>query len=59
LAGGIGLGFKIFGKTPFQHSKDVDLHTDLDFFNALDDHYTNEAEGAPSGLKEKIMAKLF
>jgi amino acid transporter len=37
----------------------VDLYTDLDFFDALDDHYTNEAEGAPMGLKEKIMAKMF
>jgi len=59
LAGGIGLGFKIFGKTPFHHSKDVDLHTDLDFFDALDAHYEKEIENGPHGVKEKIMAKLF
>lgn len=46
--------YKIFGKTPFRRSKAVELHTDLDFFDAFDHHYTNEAEGEPTGLREKI-----
>ncbi|KAK8845633.1 hypothetical protein IAR55_006349 [Kwoniella newhampshirensis] len=60
LAGGIGLGFKIFGRTPFHRSKDVDLTTDLDFFDALNDYYQQEKEdNQPKNVKDKIMAKLF
>jgi hypothetical protein len=59
LAGGIGLAFNIFGRTPFHRAKDVDLYTDLDFFDALDDHYEREKEGRPIGVKEKILAKVF
>jgi hypothetical protein len=29
VAGGIGLAFKIFGRTPFNRSDQVDLHSDL------------------------------
>ncbi|ORY25456.1 putative amino acid transporter [Naematelia encephala] len=60
LAGGIGLGFKIFQRTPFHHSKDVDLVTDLDFFDALNNHYQQEKdESPPTTIKDKLMAKLF
>ena len=60
LAGGIGLAFKIFGRTPFHRSKEVDLFTDLDFFEALTDHYQQRKDEAPPpNLKDKIMAKIF
>ena len=59
LAGGIGLGFKIFGKTPFRRSVDVDLTTDLEFFQELNDHYRTEEEATPKRLRDKIMAKVF
>ena len=59
MAGGIGLGFKIFGKTPFRRSVDVDLSTDLDFFEALNDHYRTEEEATPKTLPDRIMAKVF
>ncbi|UOH81250.1 hypothetical protein LQV05_003918 [Cryptococcus neoformans] len=39
LVGGIGLGFKIFARTLFHRSNDVDLKTDLDFFDAIDSYY--------------------
>jgi amino acid transporter len=53
------LAFKIFQRTPFHRAKDVDLMTDLDFFEALDEHYQQEKEAAPSNVKDKIMAKIF
>ncbi|WRT65955.1 uncharacterized protein IL334_002906 [Kwoniella shivajii] len=60
LAGGIGLGFKIFGRTPFHRSKDVDLVTDLEFFDALNDYYQNQKdENPPTSVKDKILAKVF
>jgi amino acid transporter len=59
LAGGIGLGFKIFGKTPFRRSVVVDLCTDLDFFEALNAHYRTEEEATPKTLPDRIMAKVF
>jgi hypothetical protein len=59
LAGGIGLAIKIFGRTPFNRSKDVDLYTGLDFFDALDEHYEREKEGKPVNVKDKILAKVF
>lgn len=59
LAGSIGLGFKIFGKTPFRRSADVDLSTDLEFFEALDDHYRTEEQAHPKNLPERIMARVF
>ncbi|WWC63552.1 uncharacterized protein I303_106156 [Kwoniella dejecticola CBS 10117] len=60
LAGGIAIGFKTFGKTPFYRSKDVDLQSDLEFFQALDDHYQRQKdENPPTGVKDKVMAKLF
>jgi amino acid transporter len=56
----IGLGFKIFGKTRFYRSKEVDLFTDLDFFEALDDHYQRvKDENPPATVKDKIIAKMF
>lgn len=60
LAGAIGLVFKIFGKTRFYRSKEVDLLTDLDFFEALTEHYQNEKDGnPPTNTKDKILAKIF
>ncbi|KIR57657.1 hypothetical protein I312_106766 [Cryptococcus bacillisporus CA1280] len=60
LAGAIGLFFKIYQRTPFHRSKDVDLYSDLDFFDALDQHYQQKKDDLPPAtVKDKIMAKLF
>ncbi|ODN75770.1 hypothetical protein L202_05779 [Cryptococcus amylolentus CBS 6039] len=60
LAGGIGLGWKIFARTPFRKPSDVDLETDLDFFDALTDYYQQQKdEGPPATLRDKILEKIF
>lgn len=53
------MGFKIFGKTPFHRSQTVDLHTDLEFFDALDQYYQRKKDEAPVTVKDKILAKVF
>ncbi|RSM09165.1 hypothetical protein CEP52_004263 [Fusarium oligoseptatum] len=55
----IGLGWKLIKRTPFYNSKDVDLTSGLDFFDALTEHYRKEREGVPVTRKDKIWAKLF
>ncbi|KAJ6178777.1 hypothetical protein N7519_009238 [Penicillium mononematosum] len=40
-------------------SKDIDLVSGLDFFDALTEHYRQEREAAPVTVKDKIMAKVF
>ncbi|KAL2860296.1 amino acid permease/ SLC12A domain-containing protein [Aspergillus pseudodeflectus] len=59
LASVIGIGWKIFKRTPFHKSKDVDLVSDLEFFDTLTEHYRHEREAAPVTVKDKIMAKIF
>ncbi|WVQ79668.1 hypothetical protein IAT38_001768 [Cryptococcus sp. DSM 104549] len=60
LAGGIGLGFKIVQRTPFHRAKDIDLTTDVEFFEALNQHYQQQTDEAPPAtLKDKIVAKIF
>ncbi|KAL3466699.1 amino acid permease/ SLC12A domain-containing protein [Aspergillus heterothallicus] len=59
LASVIGIGWKIVKRTPFHKSKDVDLASDLAFFDALTEHYRHEREAAPVTVKDKIMAKIF
>lgn len=60
LAGGLGLGFKIFARTPFHRSKDVDLKTDLYFLDAIDSYYQDFKDDHPStAFQEKILAKIF
>nr|XP_019001971.1 amino acid transporter [Kwoniella mangroviensis CBS 8507]OCF65432.1 amino acid transporter [Kwoniella mangroviensis CBS 8507] len=60
LAGGIGLGFKIFARTPFHRSKDVDLVSDLEFFDALTNYYQQvKDDNPPTSVKDKILAKIF
>jgi amino acid transporter len=59
LAGGIGLAFKIFGRTPFHRSDQVDLHSDLEFFEALSEYYQRQRDEEPETVKDKIMARLF
>ncbi|KUJ06754.1 uncharacterized protein LY89DRAFT_743666 [Mollisia scopiformis] len=59
LAGGIGVAWKIVKRTPLHHSKDVDLSTNLKFFEALTEYYRNEREAAPISVKDKMLAKLF
>ncbi|KAJ5248169.1 hypothetical protein N7524_012129 [Penicillium chrysogenum] len=55
----IGISWKIFKRTPFHKSKDVDLFSGLDFFDALTEHYRQEREAVPVTVKDKIMAKVF
>lgn len=55
----IGIGWKIIKRTPFHRSKDVDLVSDLEFFDALTEHYKREREAEPVTIKEKILAKIF
>ncbi|WVQ65195.1 uncharacterized protein L199_003368 [Kwoniella botswanensis] len=60
LAGGIGLGFKLFARTPFHRSKDVDLVSDLEFFDALTNYYQQvKDDNPPTSVKDKILAKIF
>ncbi|THX60893.1 putative amino acid transporter [Aureobasidium pullulans] len=62
LAGGIGIVWKVVKGTRFHRSKEVDLASDCDFFDALTEHYRGEreAEGAESStVKGRIMSKLF
>ncbi|RDW86477.1 uncharacterized protein DSM5745_03119 [Aspergillus mulundensis] len=59
LASIIGIGWKIFKRTPFHKSIDVDLASGLEFFDALTEHYRHERETAPVTVKDKIMAKIF
>ncbi|RJE18743.1 hypothetical protein PHISCL_08917 [Aspergillus sclerotialis] len=59
LAGGIGICWKIIKRTPFHHSKDVDLVSGLEFFSSLTEYYRNEREAAPVTVKDKILAKIF
>ncbi|KAK2805089.1 hypothetical protein FQN50_006334 [Emmonsiellopsis sp. PD_5] len=59
LAGGIGIVWKIVKRTKFRRSKDIDLVTGLQYFEALTEHYRREREEAPVTVKDKIMAKLF
>ncbi|KAL4969641.1 amino acid permease/ SLC12A domain-containing protein [Aspergillus stella-maris] len=59
LASLIGIGWKIFKRTPFHKSKDVDLASNLEFFDALAEHYRHEREAKPMTVKDKIMAKIF
>ncbi|KAI1829236.1 hypothetical protein DTO006G1_9826 [Penicillium roqueforti] len=59
LASAIGIGWKIFKRTPFHKSKDVDLFSGLDFFDTLTEHYRQEREAAPVTVKDKIMSKVF
>ncbi|EWY95049.1 hypothetical protein FOYG_04174 [Fusarium oxysporum NRRL 32931] len=55
----IGIIWKLVKRTRFHRSKEIDLHSGLDFFEALSDHYRREREGAPQNLKDKVLAKLF
>ncbi|KAL2868401.1 amino acid permease/ SLC12A domain-containing protein [Aspergillus lucknowensis] len=59
LASVIGIGWKIFKRTQFHKSEDVDLVSGLEFFDALTEHYRQERETAPVTMKDKIMAKIF
>ncbi|WWC88150.1 uncharacterized protein L201_003055 [Kwoniella dendrophila CBS 6074] len=59
LSGGIALGFKIFGRTKFYRAKEVDLVTDIEFFDALDAYYQQKKDEQPVTIKDKILAKVF
>ncbi|CAD0082719.1 unnamed protein product [Aureobasidium vineae] len=62
LAGGIGLIWKIVKRTHFQRSKEVDLVSGCDFFDALTDYYRDrrETDGVTQGnWKRRVMDKLF
>jgi amino acid transporter len=59
LAGLIGVGFKIFAKTKFQRAKDIDLVSDVEFFQLLDEHYKHEKEIQPESQVQRIVNKVF
>ncbi|KAK6381520.1 hypothetical protein LTS17_004578 [Exophiala oligosperma] len=59
FSGSIGIMWKIVKRTRFHRLKEVDFETDLDFFDALTEHYRLEREAAPVTLQDKILAKLF
>lgn len=59
MAALIGVGFKIFAKTKFQRAKDIDLVSDVEFFQALDDHYKHEKEIKPDSKVQQIVTKVF
>ncbi|KAK5027183.1 hypothetical protein LTR13_009578 [Exophiala sideris] len=59
LAGGIGLFWKIFKRTPFRRAADIDLTSGLQFFDALTEYYRHQRDEAPVTYKDKIMAKIF
>ncbi|CAI6095196.1 unnamed protein product [Clonostachys chloroleuca] len=55
----IGIAWKLVKRTRFHRSKEIDLHSGLDFFEALTEHYRREREDAPQSFKDKVLAKLF
>ncbi|KAJ4245020.1 hypothetical protein NW762_014227 [Fusarium torreyae] len=55
----IGISWKLIKRTPFYKSKEVDLSSGLEFFDALTEHYRRERDGVPVTRKDKIWAKLF
>ncbi|KAH0285379.1 putative amino acid transporter [Aureobasidium namibiae CBS 147.97] len=62
LAGGIGLVWKVVKGTRFQRSKETDVVSGCEFFDALTEHYRNEREADGAGadtLRGRVMAKLF
>ncbi|KXT00197.1 hypothetical protein AC578_7024 [Pseudocercospora eumusae] len=59
LAALIGIGWKIVKRTKVHRAKDIDLASDLDFFETLTEHYRHLREDVPMGYKDKIMAKIF
>lgn len=60
LAGVIGLAFKIIQRTPFHRAKDIDLQTDVEFFEELDIYYRQKRdEEGPGNLRQRIMEKMF
>lgn len=62
LAGGIGVVWKVVKGTRFQQSKETDLVSGCEFFDALPEHYCNERETDEAGtgtLRGRVMAKLF
>lgn len=55
----IGLCWKLIKRTTFHQSKDVDLVSDLQFIEALTEHYQHEREVEPLTVKDKSIAKIF
>jgi amino acid transporter len=55
----IGIAWKLVKRTRFHRSKEIDLHSGLDFFEALTEHYRREREDMPQSFKDKVLAKLF
>lgn len=43
-------------RTPFYKSKQVDLTSGLEFFEALTEYYRHRREEAPQTLRDRIMA---
>ena len=62
MAGGIGVVWNVVKGTRFQRSKETDLVSGCEFFDALTEYYRNEREVSGAGadtLRRRVMAKLF
>jgi amino acid transporter len=59
LATVIAIFWKIFKRTKWHKSKDVDLHSGLEFFEALDEHYRQERENDPPSKFGRALEKVF
>lgn len=62
LAGGIGVVWKIVKGTRFHRSKETDLVSGCDFFDALTEHYRTQrySDGAGTDtFKKRVMARLL
>lgn len=62
LAGGIGIVWKIVKRTRFHRSKEADLVSGYEFFDALTEHYRTQRESerpVAMTFKSRIMSKLF
>ncbi|CAH0052283.1 unnamed protein product [Clonostachys solani] len=59
LATVIAIFWKIFKRTAWHKSKDVDLRSGLEFFEALDDHYRQERENDPPSKFGRALEKVF
>ena len=50
----MGISWKVVKRTPFYKSKEVDLTSGLEFFDALTEYYRKKREDAPMTVKDKL-----
>ena len=60
LAGGVGLAWKFAKRTRFYRAHEIDLATDVEFFNELDNYYQHKRDDeGPGNLKKRIIDRVF